>query len=87
MTEIDWETIEPLAGKVAYEIATKWQIVEADDVKQEILLHLVEEQHIIVKYQGNEEILRRIFWNAGRRYAAKERACWISWTTSTTTPR
>lgn len=74
MTEINWEAITPLAERVAYEITQKWQIVELDDVKQEIMLHAVEEQHIIAQYQGNEEVLRKIFWNAGRRYAAKERA-------------
>jgi DNA-directed RNA polymerase specialized sigma24 family protein len=74
MTEIDWEALEPLAEKVAREIAGKWQIVEADDVKQEILLHAYSEKHLIAEYQGNTEILRKVFWNAGRRYAAKERA-------------
>ncbi|MFD4608304.1 hypothetical protein ACFWOT_09330 [Streptomyces sp. NPDC058440] len=74
MTEINWEALEQLAEKVAYEIVAKWVIVEADDVKQEILLHAYQEKHIIEAYQGNEEILRKIFWNAGRRYAAKERA-------------
>ncbi|MEV0475290.1 hypothetical protein [Streptomyces prunicolor] len=74
MTEINWEALESLAEKIAYEITAKWQIVEPDDVKQEIMLHAVQEQHIIAQYQGNEEVLRKIFWNAGRRYAAKERA-------------
>ncbi|MVO87399.1 hypothetical protein GPA10_22195 [Streptomyces sp. p1417] len=74
MTEIDWEALEPLAEKVAREVAGKWSIVEADDVKQEILLHALQEKHIIAEYLGNEELLRRVFWTAGRRYAAKERA-------------
>ncbi|MFF8629656.1 hypothetical protein [Streptomyces werraensis] len=74
MTEINWEALEPLVEKVAREIVTKWTIVDADDVKQEIMLHAVQEQRVIAQYQGNEEILRKIFWNAGRRYAAKERA-------------
>lgn len=74
MTEIDWEALEPLAEKVAREIAGKWSIVETDDVKQEILLHALQEKRVIAEYQGNTEILRKIFWNAGRRYAAKERA-------------
>lgn len=74
MTEVDWEALAPLAEKVAREIAGKWSIVEVDDVKQEILLHAYSEKHLIAEYQGNPEILRKIFWNAGRRYAAKERA-------------
>ncbi|MEV5883120.1 hypothetical protein AB0L74_10450 [Streptomyces sp. NPDC052020] len=72
--EIDWEALVPLAEKIAHEIAAKWQIVEVDDVKQEILLHAFEEKHIVARYQGNEEIMRKIFYTAGRRYAAKERA-------------
>lgn len=74
MTEINWEALDSLAEKIAYEITAKWQIVEADDVKQEIMFHVVKEKHIIAQYQGNDEVLRKIFWNAGRRYAAKERA-------------
>ncbi|MFG3176613.1 hypothetical protein ACGFZC_16330 [[Kitasatospora] papulosa] len=74
MTEIDWEALEPLAVKVAREIVGKWPIVETDDVKQEIMLHALKEKHLVAQYQGDTEILRRIFWNAGRRYAAKERA-------------
>ncbi|NEB42519.1 hypothetical protein [Streptomyces sp. SID14515] len=74
MTEIDWEALAPLAEKVAREIAGKWSIVETDDVKQEILLHAYQEKHFIAQYQGDTETLRKIFWNAGRRYAAKERA-------------
>jgi len=74
MTEVDWEALVPLAEKVSREIAGKWQIVEADDVKQEILLHAYQEKHLIAQYQGDTEILRKIFWNAGRRYASKERA-------------
>ncbi|MEV3860734.1 hypothetical protein AB0J38_41305 [Streptomyces sp. NPDC050095] len=74
MTQIDWNTLDQLAQKVAREIAGKWRIVEVDDVRQEIMLHAVKEQHIVSQHQDNEELLRRIFWTAGRRYAAKERA-------------
>ncbi|MFK0231242.1 hypothetical protein ACIQUL_36365 [Streptomyces sp. NPDC090303] len=74
MSEIDWQALSPLVAKVAREIASKWQIVEADDVKQEILLHAYSEKHVIAQYQEDPETLRKIFWNAGRRFAAKERA-------------
>ncbi|MEU6765877.1 hypothetical protein ABZ916_25580 [Streptomyces sp. NPDC046853] len=74
MKEIDWEALMPLAEKVSREIAGKWTIVDADDVRQEIMLHALQEKHIIAQYQGDEDTLRRIFWTAGRRYAAKERA-------------
>lgn len=74
MTDIDWEALDPLASKIAYEIASKWGIVEADDVKQEIWLHALAEQHIIVHYQHDTDTMRKVFYTAGRRYAAKERA-------------
>ncbi|MFF4557192.1 hypothetical protein [Streptomyces sp. NPDC001422] len=74
MSELDWDRLSVLAEKVAREITQKWLIVEADDVRQEILLHALNEKHIIEQYQHDEDLLRKIFWNAGRRYAAKERA-------------
>jgi len=74
MSEVNWEALEPLVEKVAREIAGKWAIVEVDDVKQEIFLHALQEKHVIAQYSGNEDVLRKIFWTAGRRYAAKERA-------------
>ncbi|MYX26026.1 hypothetical protein GTY75_04970 [Streptomyces sp. SID8381] len=74
MTEISWEALDELAERIAREVTAKWQIVEQDDVKQEILLHALKEQRVIAQYQDNEEVLRKVFWNAGRRYAAKERA-------------
>ncbi|WP_055523423.1 hypothetical protein [Streptomyces graminilatus] len=72
--ELDWERLGELAGRVAREIAGKWAVVEADDVKQEILVHALEERHILARYQHDEDLIRKIFWTAGRRYAAKERA-------------
>ncbi|MFG3582587.1 hypothetical protein [Streptomyces sp. NPDC047990] len=74
MSELDWDRLSQLADKVAREIAQKWVIVEAEDVSQEILLHALQEKHVIEKYQNDEDLLRRIFYNAGRRYASKERA-------------
>ncbi|MFJ9900275.1 hypothetical protein ACIQPR_43795 [Streptomyces sp. NPDC091280] len=74
MAELDWERLGELAGRVAREIAGKWAIVEADDVKQEILVHALEERHILARHQHDEELVRKIFWTSGRRYAAKERA-------------
>ncbi|MGW1231454.1 hypothetical protein [Streptomyces californicus] len=74
MTEIDWNALESLAEKVAREVAGKWSIVEPDDVKQEILLHAFQEKHVIAPLQSDTQTLRKIFWTAGRRYAAKERA-------------
>jgi hypothetical protein len=71
--QFDWEPIIAIAGKVAYEISEKWSVVEADDVKQEIMVHLLQERHIIEKHKDDTDLLRKICWNAGRRYAARER--------------
>ncbi|MCX4554109.1 hypothetical protein [Streptomyces sp. NBC_01500] len=72
-SEIDWVPLIEIAGKVACEIADKWSVVEADDVKQEILTHLMTEKHILSRYTDDEALLRKVCWNAGKRYAAKER--------------
>jgi len=72
--EFDWEPIIEIADKVAREIAEKWSVVEADDVKQEIMTHLLEERRILERIQGDEDLIRKVCWNAGRRYAAKERS-------------
>lgn len=72
--EFNWVPIIKIADKVAREIAEKWSVVEADDVKQEIMTHLLEERRILERIQADEDLIRKVCWNAGRRYAAKERA-------------
>jgi hypothetical protein len=72
-TEFDWEPIIEIADKVSREIAEKWSVVEADDVKQEIMVHLLEEKHIVIRVADDTDMLRKICWNAGKRFAAKER--------------
>ncbi|MBT2383893.1 hypothetical protein [Streptomyces sp. ISL-11] len=72
--ELDWSYLADLAGRVARQIAEKWCVVETDDVKQEILLHALQERRHIEAAYGDESLLRKIFWTAGVRYAAKERA-------------
>ncbi|MEU9259014.1 hypothetical protein AB0D68_11075 [Streptomyces sp. NPDC048212] len=75
MTEksFDWEPLIEIAGKVAWEIAEKWSVVEADDVKQEILEHLLRERKNIAPHVNDEEFIRKVCWTAGKRYASKER--------------
>jgi DNA-directed RNA polymerase specialized sigma24 family protein len=72
-TEFDWEPVIEIAGKVAYEIAEKWSVVEADDVKQEIMVHLLEERERLAPHFGDTDFLRKVCWTAGKRFAAKER--------------
>ncbi|WP_382465746.1 hypothetical protein ACFIN9_24855 [Streptomyces noursei] len=71
--ELDWEYLSALAGRVAHSIAQKWAIVEADDVKQEILTHAYEHRPAIEANYANEDFLWKIFNKAGTQYASKER--------------
>jgi hypothetical protein len=72
--EFDWEPVIEIAGKVAWEIAEKWSVVEADDVKQEILEHILREREKLSEHLGDEEFVRKACMVAGKRFAAKERA-------------
>lgn len=71
--EIDWPPIIELAGKVSHEIARKWAVVVADDVKQEILTYLIEKKEKFVEVQDDEDFMRSVMWVVGKRYASKER--------------
>lgn len=75
MTEefFDWEPVIEVAGKVAWEIAEKWSVVEADDVKQEILTYLLEDRQSTAEYAKDLDFLRKVCWTVGKRYASKER--------------
>ena len=72
--QLDWEPIIEVAGKVAYEIADKWSVVEADDVKQEILTYLLENRDRTEGFAADTDFLRRVCWTVGKRYASKERS-------------
>ncbi|MGW5397781.1 hypothetical protein [Streptomyces sp. NRRL F-2580] len=72
-SELDWAYLADLAGRVAYSIAERWHIVEADDVKQAILEHAIRERKNVALAVDDQALLKRIFWTAGKRYAAKER--------------
>ncbi|MGC9439294.1 hypothetical protein [Streptomyces sp. WG5] len=69
----DWEPIIEIAGKVAWEVAEKWSVVEVDDVKQEIMMYLLENREKLSEHFGDEEFVRKVCWVAGKRYASKER--------------
>lgn len=69
--EFDWVPVIETAGKVAWEIAEKWSVVEADDVKQEIMVYLLENKEAIA--DKDEDFVRKVCWVAGKRYASKER--------------
>ncbi|AWN05253.1 hypothetical protein SEA_IBANTIK_29 [Streptomyces phage Ibantik] len=69
----DWEPVIEIAGKVAWEVAEKWSVVDADDVKQEIMVYLLENREKLSEHFGDEDFIRKVCWVAGKRYASKER--------------
>jgi hypothetical protein len=73
-TEFDWEPVIEIATKVAWEISEKWSVVEPDDVKQEILEHIIRERKNLSEHLGDEEFVRKVCWTAGKRFASKERS-------------
>ncbi|MFF1908644.1 hypothetical protein [Kitasatospora sp. NPDC058218] len=72
MDELDWKRIDEIALKVAKEMALKWPIVEADDVRQEIMLHVVEQAALVAKKADDEEFIRRLAWRVAKAHASKE---------------
>ncbi|MEU3825204.1 hypothetical protein AB0F36_07740 [Streptomyces sp. NPDC029080] len=72
MTDLNWDHINDIAAKVAKEMALKWPVVEAEDVQQEILVHMVEQANYIAKRQDDEEFLRKVAWRVAKQYASKE---------------
>ncbi|MEU0158989.1 hypothetical protein ABZ154_09135 [Streptomyces sp. NPDC006261] len=75
MTEeqFDWEPLIEIAGNVAVRLAEHWSVVEVDDVKQEILEHLLRERKSIAPHVHDENFMYRVCMVAGKRYASKER--------------
>ncbi|MER6912260.1 hypothetical protein ABT354_11355 [Streptomyces sp. NPDC000594] len=71
--ELDWAHLSELARRVAYNIAQKWVVVEADDVMQEIMAHAYEHRTTIEANYGSQDFLWKIFQKAGTQYASKER--------------
>ncbi|MFE8916843.1 hypothetical protein [Streptomyces globisporus] len=71
--EFDWEPLIETAGKVAGQIAEKWSVVEADDVKQEILEYLLRMRKALADHVHDEDFIYRVCMVAGKRYASKER--------------
>ncbi|MFJ8041185.1 hypothetical protein ACIRBX_11835 [Kitasatospora sp. NPDC096147] len=75
MAEIDWAKAASTAHKVAKDLASKWPIVEADDVAQEILKHALEQRALFEQKAGEdgfEEFFRKAAWRTAKAYAARE---------------
>ncbi|MFD8088949.1 hypothetical protein [Streptomyces malaysiensis] len=71
MAELNWDHVNDIALKVAKEMALKWPIVEADDVHQEIMVHMVEQSGYLEGKQ-DDEFLRKVSWRVAKQYASKE---------------
>ncbi|MFI2607700.1 hypothetical protein [Kitasatospora sp. NPDC018619] len=68
---MDWELVQELAADIGREIGRRWPVVDADDVSQEILTHVVENQ---ARLTGKERgYLATVFRSIGQRYASRER--------------
>ncbi|MFB8199414.1 hypothetical protein [Kitasatospora purpeofusca] len=72
MPELDWDRLDGIAHKVAREISLKWPVVEADDVRQEIMVHMVEQAEHVAKKADDDEFIRQLSWRVAKSYASKE---------------
>ncbi|MFF4815303.1 hypothetical protein ACFY2K_12025 [Kitasatospora sp. NPDC001309] len=69
---MNWEKVIEISRKVAGELARKWPIVEADDVHQEIMLHMMEQRSHLEKRAEDFDFLRQVAWRAAKSYASRE---------------
>ncbi|MFE4513788.1 hypothetical protein ACFRMQ_06255 [Kitasatospora sp. NPDC056783] len=72
MADLDWERLNAIAHKVAREMALKWPVVEADDVRQEIMMHIVEQAEHVAKRADDDEFIRQLSWRVAKSYASRE---------------
>ncbi len=74
---IDWTKFTKLADQVAKKVAIEYPGIEADDIRQEILLHVVEKEAV---YEGAEYVdgqLRKNFRQVAVSFAGRERYTYI----------
>ncbi|MFJ4093464.1 hypothetical protein ACIPYS_17960 [Kitasatospora sp. NPDC089913] len=69
---MNWEKTIEISRKVASELARKWPVVEADDVHQEIMLHMMEQRSHLEKRADDFTFLRQVAWRAAKSYASRE---------------
>jgi hypothetical protein len=63
----------PRAERIAKEIAREWPGIEADDIQQEILLHVLEPENNFESNEYDEQTLTAVLRTIGTRYANGER--------------
>ncbi|MGW3232449.1 hypothetical protein [Kitasatospora sp. NPDC001095] len=69
---MDWEKVIDISRKVAGELARKWPVVEADDVHQEIMLHMMEQRSHLETRADDHDFLRQVAWRTAKSYASRE---------------
>ncbi|MEU5382653.1 hypothetical protein [Kitasatospora cineracea] len=69
---LNWERVSEISLKVAKELARSWPVVEADDVHQEIMLHLVEQSGHLAQKADDENFIRRVARRVGNQAASRE---------------
>ncbi|WP_326827337.1 hypothetical protein [Streptomyces sp. NBC_01751] len=74
---IDWTRYTKLADSVARKVADEYPGIDADDIRQEILLHVTEKRSTYESKDYPDGQLRKNFRNAGIAYAGRERYTFI----------
>jgi DNA-directed RNA polymerase specialized sigma24 family protein len=74
---IDWTKYTKLAESVAQRVAEEYPGIEADDMRQEILLHIVEKKSTYEANDYPDGQLRKNFRNVAISYAGRERYTYI----------
>jgi DNA-directed RNA polymerase specialized sigma24 family protein len=74
---IDWTKYTKLAESVAQRVAEEYPGIEAEDMRQEILLHIVEKKSTYEATDYPDGQLRKNFRNVAISYAGRERYTYI----------
>ncbi|MFC9231060.1 hypothetical protein ACFTZI_19215 [Streptomyces decoyicus] len=74
---IDWTKFTKIAEGVARRVADEYPGIDAEDIQQEILLHVVEKQAVYVGANYPDGQLRKNFRKIAISYAGRERYTYI----------
>lgn len=74
---IDWTKYEKFADSVAKKVAAEYPGIDAEDIRQEILLHVVEKQSTYESQDYHDGTLRNNFRKVAVAYAGRERYAFI----------
>lgn len=74
---IDWTKYTKIAESVAQRVADEYPGIDAEDIRQEILLHVAEKQSTYESTDYPDGQLRKNFRNVAINYAGRERYAFI----------